>query len=225
MDSGKKNHSTALSDGELKSLASSVPGSIFRLMALLGNGPKSGYDISTEISSEEFTSWKDSFGNIYPNLRKMVGLGLAEKQRDDFKGRKRVYYSLTSTGRELLDRWLMEPPQRTPVRMELLFKLKFSPHLGIGVILQHLSEYMNFCRMNHPMYEKWLADVERSAEGSLEYEVTRLTSDFWYRFTKTLLEWSEDTVERLERYRKENPPEGGGSCLDTPVQRYYSPSV
>ncbi len=212
-----------LPEAELKALAANVPGSIFKLMALLGDGPKSGYDISTEVSSEEFLSWKDTFGNIYPNLRKMVDMGLAEKARDDFKGRKRVYYSLTGTGRQLLDWWLTEPAQRTPVRMELLFKLRFSAHLGPQVILRHLREYLYFCRMNHPMFEKWYSDVRRATEHSLEHEIERLTSDFWYRFTKMLLEWSEESVNRIEEYRKDNPPEGGGSCTDTPLQRCYSP--
>lgn len=226
MDSGKTQYkSKDLPLNETDILNDKIPGSIYRLMALLNNGPKSGYDISSEVASEELSSWKDSFGNIYPNLRKMVTMGLAEKQRDDFKGRKRVYYSLTDMGRELLDRWLQQPAGRTPVKSELLFKLRFSPHLGVDVVLDHLTEYMNFCKMNHPMYEKWIADVMNSNDSGLEYEVTRLTSDFWYRFTRTLLEWSEDTVKRLEEYRKENAPKGGGSCPDTPSSHYYAPSV
>ena len=190
-----------LSKKELENLGKQLPVSLYRLMALLSEGPKSGYDISTEVENEDLASWRDSFGNIYPNLKKLVELGIAEKMRDDFKGRKRIYYSLTATGRELLNSWLRAPAQRTPIKMELLFKLRFGYKLGIDAMLDHLLEYRDFCARNHPMFEKWYSEVRDSDESGLEHEMNRLTSDFWYRFTKSLLEWSEDTVKRLEQYQ------------------------
>lgn len=230
MKKGKLMDSGELTEGlndlprkDMDSLAKQIPGSIFRLMALLSEGPKSGYDISMEVSSEELSNWKDSFGNIYPNLRKMVEMGLAEKQRDDFKGRKRVYYSLTEEGKKLIDWWLKEPAQRYPLKNELIFKLRFASRLGVNVILDHLRGYLSFCEQNHPMFDKWFSDVAQSEETGLEFEVIRLTSDFWYRYTKTLLEWSGDTVKRLEKYQRDNAPKGGGPCSDSQVRCYFSP--
>src|SRR5215471_19094084 len=96
------------------------------LLGILSLGAMSGYDIRKFVKENLGYFWKESYGQIYPMLKRMAAQKLVEMrvERNSGKPDRRVY-SLTSTGRTELENWLAKPPLLPSPRNELLLKLFF----------------------------------------------------------------------------------------------------
>jgi DNA-binding PadR family transcriptional regulator len=96
------------------------------ILGLLRRGPKSGYEIKSVVDRSTRFFWAASYGQIYPELRRLADAGLIEGESTPQGGRKRTVYELTADGRRELRRWLDEPPEVFEMRDEGLLKLFFS---------------------------------------------------------------------------------------------------
>ena len=68
--------------------------------------------------------WHESYGHIYPILRRLHRDGLVEKSVEAHDGLpNRHVYSITSDGHAELEEWLRRPVEHTPPRNELLLKV------------------------------------------------------------------------------------------------------
>ncbi len=57
------------------------------LLGLLSLGPMSGYDIRQLISQSIGYFWSESYGQIYPGLKRLAAAGLVEKKTQRQKGK------------------------------------------------------------------------------------------------------------------------------------------
>ena len=102
------------------------------VLGLLSIAPMSGYGMRMIISQSIGHFWSESFGQIYPALRKLTAEGFVEKKTERQKGRPdRHMYSLTTAGRKRLAGWLMVPAVTEVPRNELLLKLFFGSHVPV----------------------------------------------------------------------------------------------
>jgi len=73
--------------------------SSFAILGFLANGPKSGYEIKRAITERTSFFWNESFGQIYPMLGQLEGLGLIEKGEVESVGRRSSQrYAITPEG-------------------------------------------------------------------------------------------------------------------------------
>ena len=74
------------------------------ILGFLRFRPRSGYDIkqAVEISTQFF--WGASFGQIYPELRRLEQAGFVRVESEG--GRRRRAYGLTTAGEQALAEWL-----------------------------------------------------------------------------------------------------------------------
>jgi len=96
------------------------------VLGMLSDGARSGYEIKAAVDGSVRFFWAASYGQIYPELRKLSEAGLIEGTDAPRGGRKRTTYELTRSGRAELRRWLREPPETFEMREEGLLKLFFS---------------------------------------------------------------------------------------------------
>jgi DNA-binding PadR family transcriptional regulator len=96
------------------------------ILGMLRHGPRSGYEIKRLVDNSIRFFWAASYGQIYPELRRLEEAGLVEGASQPTGGRKRTVYKLTEAGREELRRWLAEPPEVFELRDEALLKLFFA---------------------------------------------------------------------------------------------------
>jgi DNA-binding PadR family transcriptional regulator len=110
------------------------------LGALEMEGPLSGYEIRTWISQSVGYFWTESFGQLYPELKRLAAekliSPLPEKQAH---ARARQRYEISPSGRRLLAAWVEQPARPQPVRAEFLLKLLFSRQSGLVVTRRHLE--------------------------------------------------------------------------------------
>lgn len=189
---------------ELEGLLDELSPSAFGLLAILSEEPRTGYQLKKLIDQPELVYWKDSFGSIYPNLKKITNLGLAVKERRDIGDRKRIYYLLTEKGKELVELWLEKPARKQAVKVELLLKLRYAHRLGVAGVSSLLREYRNHYRDLLPSVFDTRDFVEGLHDGSLQAETRKITADFWYRFNRMLYEWSRESLESLSVFTGED---------------------
>lgn len=96
------------------------------ILGFLSWGPKSGYDIKGLVDESTRFFWAASYGQIYPELKRLAEAELIEGEQQAQGGRRRTVYSLTAEGAAHLRDWLAAPPEVFELRDEGLLKLFFA---------------------------------------------------------------------------------------------------
>src|SRR5436305_5739102 len=85
-------------------------GVAYVILGALRAEPKSGYEIKRLVDKATRFFWAASYGQIYPELRRLRDDGLIEAVSDGGGGgRRRLRYRLTAAGRKALVDWLRAP--------------------------------------------------------------------------------------------------------------------
>ena len=98
----------------------------YAIMGILSMGPMSGYDIKKKFEQSLSYFWSESYGQIYPILKKLAQQGLATRSIERHEGKpNRHIYELTDKGQKALQDWMIQPVGRLIGRHEILLKLFF----------------------------------------------------------------------------------------------------
>ena len=97
------------------------------ILGMLGWRPMSGYEIKALVDKSTRFFWAASYGQIYPELRRLSAAGLIEGKADPQGGRRRNVYRLTPAGRrELRGAGSRVDAEAFELRDEGLLKLFFA---------------------------------------------------------------------------------------------------
>jgi PadR family transcriptional regulator AphA len=99
------------------------------ILGMVRKGPKSGYEIKALVDNSTRFFWAASYGQIYPELKRLSEAGLVVGVDSPTGGRRRTVYEITADGEEELKAWLRQPPEVFEMREEGLLKLFFSDAL------------------------------------------------------------------------------------------------
>src|SRR3954447_20498734 len=100
-------------------------------LGMIRLGRRTGYEIKQLVDVSTRFFWAASYGQIYPELKRLKDAGLIEGEDDPSGGRRRRAYSLTEAGDAALDEWLRSDDEPTyEMRDEGLLKLFFSGDLS-----------------------------------------------------------------------------------------------
>ena len=102
------------------------------ILGMLGLGPMCGYDIKQLVDSSTRFFWTASYGQIYPELRRLSDGGLISGRPDSGTARGRIEFELTNEGRRTLEEWLGQPTEIQEMRDESMLKVFFSGAGGNG---------------------------------------------------------------------------------------------
>src|SRR5260370_3649728 len=111
------------------------------LLGILSLRAMSGYDIRKFVKENIGYFWKESYGQIYPMLKRMAAEGLVDVRVERKSGKPdRQVYSLTRAGHSELERWLGRPPVPPSPRNELRLRLSFCLLPQSTGMLRHAQE-------------------------------------------------------------------------------------
>src|SRR5262245_14094699 len=100
------------------------------ILGMLALGEQSGYDIKQFVDKSTRHFWAASYGQIYPELKRLEELGLVRGRSEPTGGRPRMLYALTDEGRAALENWLRSDEEPLyELRDEGMLKLFFSDAL------------------------------------------------------------------------------------------------
>ncbi|MFY9746446.1 MAG: PadR family transcriptional regulator [Acidobacteriaceae bacterium] len=167
-------------------------------------GKQSGYDMRKTIQGSVGYFWGESYGQIYPMLRRLTAEGLIAQSGASGKGRGgRRAYSLTAAGHAQLRDWLALPYRMDPPRDEFLLKLFFGREAAPGVLVRHVREFQEKNR-------RVLATIEEIGRLGRErnarhphFRYWMLTLDYGVAQMRAALAWSELALKTLKSMEKE----------------------
>ena len=115
------------------------------ILGLIAQKPRSGYDLKRAIDRTIRHFWAASYGQIYPDLRRLEAAGWIAGDDAPRGGRARRVYRITSAGSAALDGWLAGADTRVELRDESLLRLFFAdalPHdRGLGLLAARREGY------------------------------------------------------------------------------------
>jgi DNA-binding PadR family transcriptional regulator len=160
------------------------------ILGMLRMNPKSGYEIKSLVDESTRLFWAASYGQIYPELRRLSEAGLIEGTDGSRDGRKRTVYRITAAGLKELRAWLREAPTIFETRDEGLLKLFFAgalpPTEAVGTL-----EAM---REHHLAIAERLREIEPAATAAGGFPLMVLRGG---------IEQSEFYVDWCERMRRQ----------------------
>src|SRR5437879_5601983 len=109
------------------------------ILGLLAKGPRSGYEIKAVVDRSTVFFWAASYGQIYPELRRLEREGLIAGEDAPQGARRRRVYQLTGAGRVALEDWLLGQNVKIELRDESLLRVFFADTLPAGQAVQLLE--------------------------------------------------------------------------------------
>ena len=170
------------------------------LLGLLSLGPMTGYQMRALMQDSTANFWRESYGRIYPALKRMQRAGLVERERqtpDRSRGQK--VYKITTTGQKRLRSWLGVPAQPLPNRNELLLKLFFGNRAAPGAMAKQVLAWQQNYVVDLKRYELQLADLEKTHAKHPALPFWRMTLRYGMDEAITVINWCQGTLEELKR--------------------------
>ena len=134
------------------------------ILGMLKLGRRTGYDIKKLVDASTRFFWATSYGQIYPEFKRLEEAGLIEGESEPRGARKRRAYSLTPAGEDELRRWLTsEDDSLYEVRDEALLKLFFAGALDP-------EETIAVVRAKREFHERALATLQELEPAAREGE-------------------------------------------------------
>lgn len=169
------------------------------LLGLLTIEPMSGYDIGQVVRASIGHIWNESYGQIYPTLKRLAADGLAVARKERQKGKPdRYVYSITGKGRERLAAWLGVPPRPEIPRNEMLLKLFF----GAQAPTEALIGYVEHMVETHRGLLEKCAESERDIDRHRQYPDApywKMAARFGQLEMEAHLRWAEETLIELNK--------------------------
>ena len=171
------------------------------ILGMLKLGVPTGYDIKRIIDDSTRFFWTASYGQIYPELKRLRKAGLVAAREEPRGKVKRTVYELTPKGEEALQEWLTDRESVLfEIRDESLLRLFFADLLSKEDVLANV-------RMQQVLFEDVLdrfREIEAEARAGIEegreypYLVLRYGLDF--------ITWARDWYAELERRLEAGEP-------------------
>jgi len=179
------------------------------LLGLLAIEPMSGYDLGQTIRGSVGHFWNESYGQIYPNLKRLAAGGLATARTERQKGKPdRNIYSITKKGRERLAAWLAVAPQPEIPRNELLLKLFFGVQASPEISIQHVERMVESERASLREFTR----IEKEISKSQQYPDApywKMAARFGQIELEAHLRWAEETLAELHRIERKQRSKAG----------------
>jgi DNA-binding PadR family transcriptional regulator len=169
------------------------------ILGMVRKEPRSGYEIKALVDNSTRFFWAASYGQIYPELKRLAEAGLIAGVDSPTGGRKRTVYAITADGEEELKAWLRQPPGTYEMRDEGLLKLFFADALP----QEGAVEILRAMRSHRLSVAKQLREMEPQKKEKLEDPFPLIVLRGGIEFTEWIAEW----CERVETQILDSAPE------------------
>jgi DNA-binding PadR family transcriptional regulator len=162
------------------------------ILGFVRGEPRSGYEIKALVDNSTRFFWAASYGQIYPELKRLAEAGLIAGKNLPTGGRKRTVYEITADGEEELRAWLRQPPHTFEMRDEGLLKLFFADALP----REEALEILRSIKAQRLAMNERLRAIEQM-KGEIEDPFPMIVLQGGLEFTEWFAEWCERMEAQL----------------------------
>jgi DNA-binding PadR family transcriptional regulator len=177
------------------------------LTSLLVDGAKSGYDLVKLFDEQEGCYWVASHQQVYKELRDLEQKGWVSSERvaQTIRPNKNLY-TITELGHDKLAQWVMQPSHPTPIREELMAKVKAGFLVPREVILaelrrrqkMHQEQLQLLLSTEQKLYME--ANSQDVCSFSYESRLYHLGLRRGIRYQTEWVEWCEEALLAIAEY-------------------------
>ncbi|OUL25804.1 PadR family transcriptional regulator [Nostoc sp. T09] len=172
----------------------------YAILGILSFGPKSGYDIKKKIEASTSNFWSESYGQIYPILKRLVAEGLATQSIEAQVGKPdRHVYQITDNGLKELQQWLIAPVEPQVDRIEILLKLFFGQQMTVADNIRHIEKFHNLQQQLLQKYQAIAEQVKLKEADNPNAAYWLITASYKLHVTQALIHWCEETLTQLRQ--------------------------
>ncbi len=169
------------------------------ILGFVANQPHSGYDIKAKVDRSTRFFWAASYGQIYPELKRLSAQGLIKGADDSHGERPRTVYTITAEGRDALESWLGSGEQVHELRDEALLKLFFSGQASHDDLLSVIETK----REEHLDALERFAEIEPLAAASDDFGPLMVLR-YGQAYNEFAMDWCERALEELNDRKDED---------------------
>jgi DNA-binding PadR family transcriptional regulator len=172
------------------------------VLGMLAAGPMTGYALRQRIAGSVGHFWQESYGQLYPTLRRLTAERLLEaRAAQGGPGRGSATYQVTPRGRAELARWVARPPAVDQVRSELLLKVFFGRAVPSEVTARNLESAAARMRAEKAALESLARGLAGEAGRHPDAPYWRLTVDYGLAYLRGALEWMDHALGVVRQVR------------------------
>jgi PadR family transcriptional regulator, regulatory protein AphA len=175
------------------------------ILGMLAGRPRSGYEIKQLVDSSARFFWAASYGQIYPELKRLEKDGLITGSDLAQGARQRTVFKLTAAGKRAAREWIAKPPQVLETRDEGLLELFFAGSIEPGRAAEIARERAAISRAKAAELRAIWDEVDESGKPDGPEAEPDLGSMTVLRYGIEMSEWAAEFFERaaddLERVR------------------------
>lgn len=177
----------------------------FAILGILTLGPKSGYDIKKFFDKSVARFWNESYGQIYPLLKRLAAEKLVEKTIQKQEGKPdRHIYTITATGRAEMKKWLLLPVGPQIGRHEILLKLIFGSDLGISDSIRQIQHFRDQQRQDLHQTDELMDQMEKEYPQGPAKPYLKLALRYGQHVNRAYLDWADEAIAVLNSLENES---------------------
>lgn len=164
------------------------------ILGMLRLGRRTGYDIKALVDVSTRFFWAASYGQIYPELKRLEEMGLVEGEAESQGGRQRRAYSLTAAGEHELRSWIASGgPLHFELRHEGMLRFFFADAATVGEQVGLLRTI----RADHERVRDQLRSMHPGADAKQPPSFTLRTLEFGIAYNEFIVGWCEGLEAEL----------------------------
>ncbi len=178
------------------------------ILGLLNYGSMTGYDITRIFQDSLSYFWNAQTSQIYRELKTLKANGWAADETVVQTGKpdKKVF-SITESGREELNRWLISDNSELVTREPMLMKTFFRGERSIPENIAFFDELKESCLRFATQMQSTPRDIERYAalvDNPEKALYLQMTMEFGAMYVQMLLQWIENCKQKLTEAANEH---------------------
>lgn len=179
---------------------SRINNTLYAILGILAQGPRSGYDIRKRFDESLRFFWSESYGQIYPMLKHAVSQGYAEQIASGGPRNKKLY-RITAEGEAEFRRWLAVPVNPISYRDELLLRIYLAGSEDADAIASLLSKERDGLESGLAVLRAQEEQAERLYRGRAA-PPWMMTLRYGILSGEARLRWCEESLRSLETNRE-----------------------
>lgn len=165
--------------------------------------PMSGYDIRQWFERSLGFFWNESYGQIYPILKRLEQKGYARVQTVAQTERPaRKVYRISERGRRALREWLATGVTPDTLRLELLLKIFFGRAADPTVPLGHLRGELEESQKHLKVFQSIEKELMNNCSDPVDSRFSLITLRYGLGLMRHNIRWARESLELLESDRQ-----------------------
>jgi DNA-binding PadR family transcriptional regulator len=170
------------------------------LLGLLQEEELSGYEMKRIIDIRMSFFWQESFGQIYPELSKMIEEGLIDFSNTESTGktkREKIRYKLTSIGEKELKLWMEAENEKDTSRSEFLLKMFLSTDKNVEEMRKHIVQFKEQSEQKLELFNLFDMQLNKDLEMHNNHRQILCVLNLGIRQAQLYIDWSKEILESL----------------------------